>query len=404
MSDDAASGRGSRVSTADASQAESRANTAEGGASSKPTTAPPSARSSTSRSSSAKGKKGSKSKKKGKKKPIVEDPRLVRDLQTWAESGEAQSMTDIFESPEWDKRYDLLEGQAAECLMIAALKGHTDVIRTVISHGGMADINDGKALQRSCLKGIFSSVKVLLEHGADVNSRSTFYEHTPLHYASQKGDVEIIKYLLDKGAKIDDVSHNEHCGLNNGWAAIHFAADLGHLEVMQLLVDRGASIDLKTTQGDTALVLSAENGRWDVVRYLVGAGADIHAVRRGLNVVQWAVYRADEETVKFLVSYGAIADLMIMTEWFPPQTTLKDLIFKEFSEAVYDQIDMAIYRGGVIVKEREKRRKTMTEFSWQERQESVHDPLAMDAAPKKKSVLTRSLPPHIVNLIVAYDM
>jgi ankyrin repeat protein len=45
----------------------------------------------------------------------------------------------------------------------------------------------------------FKSVKLLIEHKANVNGRDWF-NTTPLMYAANGGNVEIVKYLIQKGA------------------------------------------------------------------------------------------------------------------------------------------------------------------------------------------------------------
>ena len=89
------------------------------------------------------------------------------------------------------------------------------------------------------------------------------------------------------------------------------AFDPGHLHVVRYLVNRAkATLDIPAAV-DTPLSLAAKHGRWSVVQFLVTAGANIEAVRRGLSVVQWAVYRAHPETVQFLISYGAKPNLSV---------------------------------------------------------------------------------------------
>jgi len=53
-------------------------------------------------------------------------------------------------------------------------------------------------------KGAIDAIVWLLQHGADINVRTAETDgDTPLHYAVRGRDLEIIKYLLLKGANID---------------------------------------------------------------------------------------------------------------------------------------------------------------------------------------------------------
>lgn len=360
------------------------------------------------------GKKGSaNSKSKKKKKPIVEDPKFVRDLISHVESNDLDWVRNFLSSPEYIGKFDFAQ-TAGEALVMGALKNHAELVSILIESGASPNLASGKALQRAAFQGALEAAEVLVRAGADVNGPSIFAEYVPLHYSAQVGSTSLVKFLLSAGAQADLACHPEQCGTFNGWVALHFAADAGHLEVVHILLEAGAIVDTPNANGDTALAIAAERGQWDVVRWLVAAGADIHATRRGLNVVQWAIYRGDQDAVQFLVSYGARPELDVRALWFPaapaaasaaaaavgtPGLTLKEVIYKQFSEDIYDQIDLAIYRGGKQAMEREAKKKIINSVQWES--SPVFDPYAFDTTPQ---VQIRSFPPHIVAMISSYEM
>ena len=51
------------------------------------------------------------------------------------------------------------------------------------------------------IEGNIEVVKLLIERGADVNAEDTFYQSTPLDWATENGHVEIAKLLIQKGAE-----------------------------------------------------------------------------------------------------------------------------------------------------------------------------------------------------------
>ena len=57
---------------------------------------------------------------------------------------------------------------------------------------------------------------------------------TPLHCASQIGDLEIVKHLLERGANIEAQDQD-------GVTPLHCASYIGHLEIVKHLLERGAN-------------------------------------------------------------------------------------------------------------------------------------------------------------------
>ena len=53
--------------------------------------------------------------------------------------------------------------------------------------------------------------------------------YTALQEAAENGHIKIVRFLLEKGAAVDAVSHK-------GNAALQWAADRGHLDIIQLLL------------------------------------------------------------------------------------------------------------------------------------------------------------------------
>ena len=75
------------------------------------------------------------------------------------------------------------------------------------------------------------------------------------------------------------------------------------------------------------------------------------------------------------------------------------MIYKQFSEDIYDQIDLAIYRGGKQAVERESKKKILAALTWETA--PVFDPYSFDTTPQ---VRVCSFPPNIVAMISSYEM
>jgi ankyrin repeat protein len=109
-------------------------------------------------------------------------------------------------------------------------------------------------------------IKLLLQHNADVNTKSR-KNATALISAAWNGDFEITKLLLERGADINAQT-------SSGTTALMSAAYSHHLEVTKLLITHGADVNAQDSEGNTALILS-EFADSDYVSYLIEHGADI---------------------------------------------------------------------------------------------------------------------------------
>lgn len=75
------------------------------------------------------------------------------------------------------------------------------------------------------------------------------------------GDYKLVKSLIEHGSDVNFKSSNGNC-------AIHLAAKYGFDEIVELLVQSGADTEVKDADGKTALVYAAENGFENIVSML----------------------------------------------------------------------------------------------------------------------------------------
>lgn len=102
--------------------------------------------------------------------------------------------------------------------------------------------NGESPLMLAAIKGQTELVAVLIKKGADVNKTGW----TPLHYAASKGHLAIMNLLLENHAYIDAESPN-------GTTPLMMAAQYGTTPAVKLLLDAGADPLLKNQQGLTAI-------------------------------------------------------------------------------------------------------------------------------------------------------
>ena len=85
---------------------------------------------------------------------------------------------------------------------------------------------------------------------------------TRLMFAAGVGDLEHVRFLLDRGARVNKGR------INDGLTALMAASENGHLEVVHELCGRGANVNAsRTTDGHTALMWASQKGHLAVVQF-----------------------------------------------------------------------------------------------------------------------------------------
>lgn len=118
-------------------------------------------------------------------------------------------------------------------------------------------------------------VDLLLDHGADINAIDDEFGSTPAGWANEKGYVEMVHYLVARGAKVDlpraagfglldlviELLATDASAINasGGWGMpIHEASLWGHPRIVEVLLEYGADPNLKNRDGKTALAIATE--------------------------------------------------------------------------------------------------------------------------------------------------
>ncbi|KAL4227621.1 Protein fem-1 B [Mactra antiquata] len=159
-------------------------------------------------------------------------------------------------------RFDGYAIEGATPLWCAAGAGHYNIVKLLLDHG--ADVNhatvtNSTPLRAACFDGRLDVVKLLLDNGANVSIANKF-KNTCLMIACYKGHKSVVEVLLEKGA---DSDARAHCGAT----ALHFSAECGHVEIVEVLVKSGAS-QLENDNRMTPLIVAAECVQPTVVEYL----------------------------------------------------------------------------------------------------------------------------------------
>lgn len=184
----------------------------------------------------------------------------------------------------------------------AAYKDDLAVVKELLAGGANVNIKDKEvdttALMQSVGNGNHEMVKVLLNAGARVDLKSND-GRTALMNLSEKTSPEIIWSLISAGAKVNRKDER-------GDTPLIIAAAVENAPAVQALLDAGAKVNAKNKEGRTPLMAAAYEDRLENVRALLLAGADVHRKNEnGETALSMARDYEYLKIVKLLEAYGA---------------------------------------------------------------------------------------------------
>jgi len=260
-------------------------------------------------------------------------------------------------------------------LMIAAGHGNKHIVKLLLDAGAdvfMIDPYSGaSALHKSCHSGNFQIFKMLVDAGASVEWLATSTAHTLLFEAVWFKRADFVEYLLKKNVGLNmrtryGLSLKEHFTetqalnmkgkdalariarlLNQRWKAdekkvkdqkLMAAVIRDDIKAVRRLISSGVDIDERSpvvngpNDRHTPLLVACREGRTQIVRELIKAGADVNAMEPTFGAVPLhkAVYNGHVEITRMLAqSPGIDLDFQGATNSYTP---LHDAIWHGFAD------------------------------------------------------------------------
>ena len=203
----------------------------------------------------------------------------------------------------WPEDLDRPDSVGLTALWYACWLGNSDHIRILIQHG--ADVNSASIppICAAVRRGIYDSVKQLLDAGASITDQSmgTLYE-TLMYLPSRLGEEHVKEMLaIDKAlfGRLFSVNHRPSiCGQTPPLIALaRQRLPTSHARIRQLL-DFGADTELADERGLTALCHAIYSGNAEGCKILGRAGADANVkTNTGYTILHLAIRNATDANI-----------------------------------------------------------------------------------------------------------
>lgn len=192
---------------------------------------------------------------------------------------------------------DIQDQEGFTALMYATAKGNLEMVKLLIKEGAYADLKDnngvtamGYALTPEVLEFFINEVgyytideeiliqqvsyilkkeniKVLLDAGVNVNYKDPIYCNTALILAGARDQYDIIKLLIEHGADVNLQSNYKSTVLMSAMDA----------KTTKIILEAGAKVNLQDQDGNTALTYHLiYNWQYDIIKMLLEHGADVN--------------------------------------------------------------------------------------------------------------------------------
>ncbi|CAG8978699.1 hypothetical protein HYALB_00004682 [Hymenoscyphus albidus] len=170
-----------------------------------------------------------------------------------------------------DGGMDELKGLTA--MHIAAFFGLTPLINSLLADGHadeifVCDTWDNQPLHWAAERGHVEVMQTLLDHKADMNNGEATGVWTPLHMAASSGQIKAMEFLMSgKNGKV-----NIDAVAKDDGTALTIALSRNYTKAAKLLLERGANATLMDGDAESPVAIAASWGHEDLIPLLLDKG------------------------------------------------------------------------------------------------------------------------------------
>ena len=191
-------------------------------------------------------------------------------------------------------------------LLSAIDADNIEIARDLLDSGADSKTEDKyevSLLSNAALLGHLRMLRLLLDYGADIESGGRTQNCTPLIHATETGDLNVVKFLLDAGA-------NLNVEASDGTSPLSHAAVAGNLDMIQLLYEHGSDPERENRYGERALVFAVRGGSAVVAFLLQKLGVEVNTQNcSGNTPLAVAIMHGNLKAAMLLLKAGANTEL-----------------------------------------------------------------------------------------------
>ncbi|KAL6867144.1 ankyrin repeat-containing domain protein [Trichoderma novae-zelandiae] len=222
-------------------------------------------------------------------------------------------------------------------LLIAAWMGHEAVVELLLdkypiesNSGGFTALHFAAGLERQAV------FDLLLERGANIETRSDELGQTPLAMCAITGCVAAVQWLVERGADIEARDRNNRTPLL--WAAI-----ANHENVIHYLVEKGANMEAKDSHDITPLLVATMRKNDNLDQYFSEKGGNIDNMDDGNQMLLIiALYEKLNSVTELFLRNGFDTDMTTHTMYTPLTLAIR--------RRAHDIVERLVERGADLNK------------------------------------------------------
>ncbi|KAI0599190.1 ankyrin [Biscogniauxia sp. FL1348] len=134
---------------------------------------------------------------------------------------------------------------------------------------------------------------------ANITARGTIFTGlNGLHLAAVQEHLDCLKFYMENGLLVDpDVVSSEL------YTPLHCASNYAHVDVVRYLLDKGANVNARSKRGELPLHFAVQFGSMDVVKLLVGSGSENTPDSTGKLPKFWALQAKNQPMVEYFENF-----------------------------------------------------------------------------------------------------